>query len=58
MDMITGDITDAPQVGVGDEVILWGDGGPSGDEVAKMAGTISYELFSAVTARVPRVSVS
>jgi alanine racemase len=58
MDMITVDITDAPQVGVGDEVILWGDGGPSGDEVAKMAGTISYELFSAVTARVPRVSVS
>jgi len=58
MDMITVDITDLPQAQVGDEVILWGDGGPSGDEVAKMAGTISYELFSAVTARVPRVSVS
>jgi len=58
MDMITVDITDLPRAQVGDEVILWGDGGPSGDEVAKMAGTISYELFSAVTARVPRVSVS
>jgi len=58
MDMIAVDITELPQVQVGDEVILWGEGGPTGDEVAKSAGTISYELLSAVTARVPRVNVS
>lgn len=54
MDMITVDLTDQPQAKVGDEVVLWGDGGPTADEVAKWAGTISYELLTAVTARVPR----
>lgn len=55
MDMLTVDITDLPNVGVGSQVILWGAGGPSVDEVAQSAGTIGYELVTAVTARVPRV---
>ncbi|HLR30329.1 MAG TPA: alanine racemase [Paenalcaligenes sp.] len=55
MDMLTVDITDLPDAGVGSQVILWGAGGPSVDEVAQSAGTIGYELVTAVTARVPRV---
>ncbi|MCE9625631.1 MAG: alanine racemase, partial [Deltaproteobacteria bacterium] len=37
-----------------DPVRLWGDGLPA-EEVAEKAGTISYELFCAVSRRVPRV---
>lgn len=54
MDMITVDLSDHPQAQVGDVVVLWGDGGPTTDDVAQCAGTISYELLTAVTARVPR----
>ena len=51
MDMITIDLSNFDNVSVGDEVVLWGDGLPA-DEVAKLAGTISYELFCQVTQRV------
>jgi len=54
MDMITVDLSDHPQAQVGDVVVLWGDDGPTADDVAQCAGTISYELLTAVTARVPR----
>jgi len=54
MDMLTVDVSDLPDVAIGDEVVLWGDGGPTADDVAHAAGTISYELMTAVTARVPR----
>lgn len=54
MDMITVDLSDHPQAQVGDAVVLWGDAGPTADDVAQYAGTISYELLTAVTARVPR----
>jgi alanine racemase len=57
MDMITVDLSELPEAEVGSEVVLWGQNGPSADEVALAAGTISYELLSAVTARVPRVRV-
>lgn len=50
MDMITVDIGDA-QVKVGDSVELWGEN-LSADEVARHAGTISYELFCGITKRV------
>ena len=52
MDMITIDLTGIDDVEVNDEVILWGVG-LGADEVAKHAGTISYELFCKVTKRVP-----
>jgi len=54
MDMITLDLRTRPGTKVGDEVTLWGEGLPV-DEVAAQAGTISYELLSGVTNRVPRV---
>ena len=52
MDMIDADITGLADVGVGSEVILWGDG-LSADEVAAAAGTVSYELLCALASRVP-----
>ena len=52
MDMLCVDITDVPEAGVGTHAVLWGDGNPV-DDVATAAGTVSYELMCALTARVP-----
>ena len=41
----------------GDEAVVFGRGGPSAEEAAAAAGTISYELTCGVAARVPRVVV-
>lgn len=51
MDMICLDLGSRCRAQVGDEVILWGDGLPI-DEVAALAGTISYQLFCGVGRRV------
>jgi alanine racemase len=53
MDMICVDLRRQPEVKVGDEVVLWGEGLPA-ERVARAAGTIAYELFCGVTSRVPR----
>jgi alanine racemase len=52
MDMITVDLSEIAQAGVGSPVTLWGEG-LSADEVAASAGTLSYELFCALAQRVP-----
>lgn len=54
MDSIGVDLTDAPAAVVGDEATLWGRG-LAANEIARAAGTISYELFTGISARVPRV---
>ena len=43
--------------GVGAPVTLWGEG-LSADEVGAAAGTLSYELFTRLTSRVPVVEVT
>jgi len=57
MDMITVDLSAAPQARVGSEVTLWGHGPGDAvlpiDEVAHAAGTVSYELMCALAPRVP-----
>ncbi len=53
MDMITIDLTGHPGAAIGDTVELWG-GNVSVNEVAARAGTISYDLLTGVSARVPR----
>ena len=56
MDMLACDLTDIPEAGIGSPVTLWGygiAGEVSADEVASAAGTIAYELFCALAARVP-----
>lgn len=54
MDMLAIDLTAIPQAGVGSKVVLWGQGGPSIDDVAQHAGTLGYELLCAVAPRVKR----
>jgi alanine racemase len=51
MDMLVADLTQLPTAGVGSRVVLWGEGLPV-DEVATVAGTISYELLCALAPRV------
>lgn len=53
MDMITVDVTDCRNVRVGDTATLWG-GPVAAETVARHADTIPYQLFTGVTARVPR----
>jgi alanine racemase len=58
MDLVTIDVTDIESVAVGDEVVLLGSQGDEtikGEEIASLIGTISYEVFCNVSARVPRV---
>ncbi|MEO6065982.1 MAG: alanine racemase [Lysobacterales bacterium] len=51
MDLTAVDLTDMPEVDVGEEVVLWGRGLPV-EEIAKAAGTIGYELVCGMTRRV------
>jgi alanine racemase len=60
MDMTVVDISGVPGVGVGDVGTLLGTEGPESitiDEVAALAGTISYEVLAGFTPRLPRVWV-
>lgn len=52
MDMLCVDLTELPQAGVGSRVVLWGEQMPI-EQVARAAGTVSYELMCALAARVP-----
>jgi len=52
MDMLNVDLTPVPTAHVGSPVTLWGVGLPV-ERVAAAAGTISYELLTALAPRVP-----
>ena len=52
MDMLCVDLTHIPEADIGSPVVLWGQGMPI-EEVARAAGTISYELMCGITKRVP-----
>jgi alanine racemase len=57
MDQIIVDVTGVSGVTVGEEVVLLGRQGRdriTADEMARWAGTISYEIFCGISARVPR----
>jgi alanine racemase len=51
MDMLCVDLSAMPQADIGSTVVLWGEGMPV-EEVARAAGTVSYELMCALTGRV------
>ncbi|MGA7615781.1 MAG: alanine racemase [Thermoanaerobaculia bacterium] len=58
MDLITIDVTDVEGVAIGDEVVLLGRQGDEeipAEEIAHWTGTIPYEVFCRVSARVPRI---
>jgi alanine racemase len=56
MDMITVDLSAVPGAHVGSGVELWGTQ-VSIDEVARLSGTVGYELMCALAPRVPVVAV-
>ncbi|HET8654980.1 MAG TPA: alanine racemase [Longimicrobiaceae bacterium] len=58
MDVTTVDLTDVPEVEVGDVATLVGRDDPEEitvDEAAARCGTISYEILTGLTGRLPRV---
>jgi len=54
MDMLAIDVTGLDHINIGDSVELWGKY-VSVDQVAALSGTISYDLLTGVTARVPKI---
>ncbi len=52
MDTLVVDLGPVPGAGAGSDVTLWGEGLPV-EQVAGAAGTVSYELLTRVTRRVP-----
>jgi alanine racemase len=60
MDQCIINVSDIPDVAVGDEVVLFGVQGTesiSTDELARTLGTINYEMTCMVSCRVPRVYI-
>jgi alanine racemase len=58
MDLTLIDVTDVPGVSLDDEVTLLGQDGElsiTAEELARLAGTISYEITCGIGARVPRI---
>jgi len=58
MDLTMIDVTDIRNVKQGDEVVLLGRQGDaeiSADQIAAWANTISYEILTSISARVPRI---
>lgn len=58
MDQFLADVTDSPNVAVGDEVVLVGEQGDrrqTVDDVAYAAGTITHEILTGLSLRLPRV---
>lgn len=53
MDLLTVDVSELASVEVGDEVLLWGHDLPAA-EIARHCQTISYALFTGISARVER----
>ena len=58
MDQLMADVSDLPEVKVGDTVTLIGRDGQeaiSADELASLEGSINYEVVCGLSKRVPRV---
>lgn len=60
MDQCMVDVTDVPDVKVGDEAIIMGSDGTNtilADDIAKATGTINYEIICAFGQRLPKVYI-
>ncbi len=55
MDQCMVDVTDIPNLNIGDEVVLFDDNAPTLSEVAKIAKTNRNEILSRIALRVPRL---
>lgn len=54
MDNFMVDVTDIPDVKIGDEVIIWDNENIMLDEIAKNCNTINYEILCNISQRIPR----
>ena len=54
MDSFMADVTDLPEVKLGDTVYIWDNEKITLDELAKKCDTINYEIISTISDRVPR----
>ena len=54
MDSFMADVTDLPDVKLGDTVYIWDNEKITLDEIAKKCDTINYEIISTISERVPR----
>jgi alanine racemase len=54
MDSFMADVTDLPEVALGDEVVIWDNENITLQELADTCDTITYEILSTVGERVPR----
>ncbi|MFA5033989.1 MAG: alanine racemase [bacterium] len=60
MDLTMVDVTDIPDVKIGDKVTLIGKDGKqeiTANEIAELAGTINYEIITRMSPRVPRIYI-
>ena len=60
MNMCMADVTDIPDVKMGDEVVLLGRQGDeiiTAEQLASWAGTINYELTTQIQSTVPRIAI-
>lgn len=57
MDQFSVDVSDIPEVALGDEVILFGKELPV-EELAEICGTINYEIICGISPRVKRVIIN
>ena len=58
MDFVMADVSDIPNVSIGDEVILMGKQGGeeiTAEEIAEKIKSISYEVFCSIGKRVSRI---
>ena len=54
MDSFMVDITDIPEVEIGEEVYIWDNNIITVDEIAKQCETINYEILCTISNRVIR----
>jgi len=54
MDQVVIDLGNDP-ASPGDEVVVFGEDGPSAEDWARASGTIGYEILTRIGPRVPRV---
>jgi alanine racemase len=60
MDLTTVDLSHAPHLAPGDDVTLLGEEGEAcldAQQIARVAGTISYNILCSISARVRRVYI-
>ena len=58
MDMIMVDVTDLENVNINDDVYLFDNDEITVEELAKLAGTINYEIISTISFRVDRIYIN